>query len=135
MGRREISRAECLELLAQADLGRVAFVNGALPEVIPVCYTVAGNTVVFGVPAASPLARQIEGSVVALQVDSFDTRRKCGWQVRAIGSSRPAVSPDELAVAGAVVPQPWTIGEVLERIVQLDLEVVGGWVIEADDVE
>jgi uncharacterized protein len=135
MRRREISRAECLDLLAQADLGRVAFVNGALPEVIPVCYTVAGDTVVFGVHSASPLARQMEGSVVAFQADSFDAQRKCGWQVRAIGSYRSAVSPDELAVAGAVVPQPWTIGEVLELVVQLDLEVVGGWVIEASDVE
>ena len=134
MRRREISRRECLDLLAQAKVGRVAFVHGALPEVNPVCYVMAGETVVFGIHAAAPFARDMEErSVVAFQVDSFDSERECGWQVRAVGSFQPAVTPDELAVAGAVVPQPWTLGEELERVLQLDLEVIGGWIVEATE--
>ena len=135
MRRREISRRECLDLLAQAKVGRVVFVRGALPEIIPVCYLVAGETVVFGVHSTSPVAQEIEGSIVAFQVDTFDSERECGWHVQAVGSFRPAMTPDELAVAGAVVPQPWTIGEALERVMQLDLEVVGGWIIEATELE
>jgi len=117
--------------LAQAKVGRVVFVRGALPEILPVCYQVAGETVVFGVNSTSPVAREIEGSVVAFQVDSFDSERECGWHVRAVGTFRPALTPDELAVAGVVVPRPWAIGEALERVLQVDLEVVGGYVIEA----
>ena len=130
MGLREISRDECLDLLARAKVGRVAFVCGAVPEVVPVCYVVAGETVVFGVQSSSPIAHEFEGSVVAFQVDCFDSEHECGWHVRAVGTLGPAVTPDELAVAGAVVPPPWTIGEALERIVQIDLELVSGYAIE-----
>jgi uncharacterized protein len=131
VGRREISRGECLDLLAQAQVGRVAFVQGALPDVIPVCYVVAGETVVFGVHSASPFAQEMEGSVVAFQVDSFDAERECGWQVRAVGSFRATVTPDELAVAGGVLPRPWMLGETLERVIQLDLEIISGWIVES----
>ena len=130
MSRREISRGECIDLLAQAKIGRVVFMRGAVPEVIPVCYAVAGESVVFGVHSTSPVAKELEGTVVAFQADSFDSERECGWHVRAVGTFGPAVAPDELAAAGAVVPQPWTIGEPLERILQIDLEVVSGYAIE-----
>ena len=135
MGRREISRDECLDLLARAKVGRVVFVRGAVPEVVPVCYVVAGETVVFGVHSTSPVAHEFEGSVVAFQVDCFDSEHECGWHVRAVGTLGPALAPDELAVAGAIVPRPWTIGEALERILQIDLEIVGGYVIEATTQE
>ena len=55
--------------------GVVVFVRGALPEVIPVCYLVAGETVVFGVHSTSPVAQEVEGSIVTFQVDSFDSER------------------------------------------------------------
>jgi len=32
-----------------------------------------------------------------------------------------------------VVPRPWAVGETLERVLQVDLEVVGGYVIEATE--
>ena len=136
MGRRKISRDECLDLLARAKVGRVAFVRGAVPEVVPVCYVVAGETVVFGVHSSSAVAHEFEGSVVAFQVDAFDSEHECGWHVRAVGTLGPALAPDELAVAGAVVPPPWTAGEALELVLQIDLQVVGGYVIEhtADDL-
>lgn len=133
MRRKEITRGECLDLLTHAKVGRVVFVQGALPEILPVSYLVAGETIVFGVHSASPFGEEIEGSVVAFQVDSFDDERECGWHVRAIGRFRAALTPEELAVAGAVVPEPWTIGEALERILQIELEVVGGYVVEATE--
>jgi hypothetical protein len=130
MSRREISRGECIDLLAQAKIGRVVFMRGAVPEVIPVCYAVAGESVVFGVHSTTPVAQELEGTVVAFQVDSFDSKRECGWHVRAIGTFGPEVTPDELAVTGAAVPPPWTIGDALERVLQIDLEVVNGYAIE-----
>ena len=130
MSRREISREVCFDLLSRAKVGRVVYVRGAVPEVIPVCYAVAGESVVFGVHSTTPVVQELEGTVVAFQVDSFDPERECRWHVRAIGTFGPAVAPDELAVAGAVVPPPWTIGEGLERVLQIDLEVVNGYAIE-----
>ena len=51
----------------------------------------------------------------------------------AVGTFQPTLTPDELAVTGVVVPRPWAVGETLERVLQVDLEVVGGYVIEATE--
>ncbi len=134
MRRREITQAECLDLLAQAKVGRVVVVRDALPEIIPVSYRVAGETVVFGVHSESVFAEELEGTVVAFQVDSFDANRECGWHVRAIGVFRPALTPDELAVAGAAVPEPWTLGEPLDRVLQIELQFLNGYVIDAVEI-
>jgi len=58
--------------LAQAKVSRVALVRGALPEIIPVSYRVAGETV---------FAKELDGTVVAFQVDSLDANREYGWHV------------------------------------------------------
>lgn len=132
MRRRELGRRECLDLLTNANVGRVIFINRALPEVIPVCYVVAGETVVFGVHTSEPITLGLkEGLVVAFQVDAFDPEQESGWQVRALGCFRPPLTPDELAVTGVVAPQPWTTGATLERVLQLDLEVIEGWMVES----
>lgn len=133
MARREITRREGLDLLARAQVGRVVFVHGALPEVVPVAYRVAGETVVFGVCSGSAFTGDREGAVVAFQVDSFDDRRQCGWYVRAIGVVGPSLTPDEAAVAGAVVPEPWPFGEVCAQVLQIELQVVSGHVIDVVD--
>ncbi|HXY28772.1 MAG TPA: pyridoxamine 5'-phosphate oxidase family protein [Acidimicrobiales bacterium] len=133
MPRREITRTECLDLIARTSVGRVALVVGALPEIVPVNFQVAGETVVFGVHSASVLAQDLEGTVVAFQVDSFDTERECGWHVHAIGTLGEVLGADELAVAGAVVPPSWTRGEEVERVVQIELTVVSGYVVEAPE--
>ena len=110
MPRREITKTECLDLMAQSTVGRVALNVGALLEIVPVNFSVVGQTVVFGVHSGSVLASESEGAVVAFQVDSFDSERECGWHVHAIGTVGEALRVEELAVAGAVVPKPWAAG-------------------------
>lgn len=119
--------------MARAAVGRVALVVGALPEIIPVTFRIAGENVVFGVQSESVLAHEHEGTVVAFQVDSFDSEREYGWHVHAIGTLSEVLRAEELAVAGGVVPVPWTRGEDLERVVQIELTVVSGYVVEAAD--
>ena len=130
MGRREISREECLRFIAQAEVGRVALTVGALPEIIPVNFRVVDGTVVFGVHSESVLAQEAEGTVVAFQADSFDPESERGWHVRAIGTFRMPVRPDELAAAGDVVPEPWARGEEAELVMQIELVVLSGYVLE-----
>lgn len=117
--------------MAQAEVGRVALTVGALPEIVPVNFRVVDGTVVFGVHSESVLAREAEGTVVAFQVDSFDPEREGGWHVRAIGTFRLPVSPEELAAAGSLVPQPWARGEEADVVMQIELVVLSGYVLEA----
>ncbi len=82
-----MARGECVELLAHEAVGRVVFVHGALPEVVPVAQCLSGESVVFGVYAASPLAGRIEGTVVTFQANSFEPKRESG------GTSEPSGDP------------------------------------------
>ena len=130
---REVSRTACLELLARASIGRIILNPGSLPDVVPVSYCLAGETVVFGVPSGSRFPDEPEGAIASFQADAFDTDRRCGWHVLAVGVFRTPVEPDEAAVAGAVVPEPWPTGEVAERVYSLEILALSGHVVESPD--
>lgn len=133
MSCREVSRADCLELLGRASIGRIILNPGSLPEVVPVSYCLAGETVVFGAPSGPQFPREPEGAIASFQVDAFDTDKKCGWHVLAVGVFRPALEPEEVAIAGAVVPEPWPTGEVAVRIYSLEILALSGHVVESPD--
>ncbi len=133
MRRREITRTECLDLMARAAVGRVAVVVGALPEIVPVNFCVIGETVVFGIHSGSVLAGEGEGTVVAFQVDSFDPERETGWHVHAIGTLCEVLRADELAVAGVVAPSSWIRGEDAERVARIEFAVVTGFVVDGPE--
>jgi len=130
---REVSRTTCLDLLGRACIGRIILNSGSLPEVVPVSYCLAGETVVFGAPVGSQIPREPEGAIASFQVDAFDAHRKCGWHVLAVGVFRTSLEPDEVAVAGAVVPEAWPTGEVAERVYSLEILALSGHVVESAD--
>jgi uncharacterized protein len=134
MSRIDMSRDECMAVLARTALGRVVLFDGALPEVLPVIYRVAGESVVVGVETSSPLAQQPEGTVVAFQADSFDVEHESGWHVRAIGVIEAPVQAGEMAVAGIVLPRPWPVGgQAAELVLRIDFDVLSGHVIELSE--
>jgi uncharacterized protein len=108
-------------------VGRVAVIIGALPEIVPVHFTLGEETVVIGVHRGSELAEIEEGTVVALQVDRFDTERESGWHVRAFGTCRWTTDPLDLAIAGGLAPRPWTTGGESDRLLEIDLTFVSGY--------
>jgi nitroimidazol reductase NimA-like FMN-containing flavoprotein (pyridoxamine 5'-phosphate oxidase superfamily) len=75
-----MSRSECLDRLAEARVGRLAFVVDHRPEIFPINYALDGETVLF---------RTAEGTVlshaglreVAFEVDHIDEDTQTGWSV------------------------------------------------------
>jgi len=129
--RREMTRRECVALLATGSVGRVVYLDGAIPEVVPVSYQVADESVVFGVEMSSPLAQQPEGTVVTFQADSFNTDYESGWHVRAIGVVGSILQPEEMAVAGSILPPQWPVGgHAVEVVIEIRFTLVGGHVVE-----
>ncbi len=127
MNRRLIDRSECVTRLAREQVGRVAVIIGALPEIVPVTFTLGEETVLLGVHRGSELAEIEEGTVVALQVDRFDPERETGWHVRAFGTCRWTSDPLDLAVAGGLVPRPWVTGGEPDRLLEIDLTFISGY--------
>jgi nitroimidazol reductase NimA-like FMN-containing flavoprotein (pyridoxamine 5'-phosphate oxidase superfamily) len=76
----ELAETECLRLLATQDVGRLAFVDGDQPMVVPVNYALDGATIVFRTGTGAKLANAPLNRV-AFEVDQIRAATKEGWSV------------------------------------------------------
>ncbi|MBP2179381.1 pyridoxamine 5'-phosphate oxidase family protein [Amycolatopsis magusensis] len=107
-GQEVLNRAQSLELLGTAGLGRVVFTDRGMPAVQPVRFALDEHAVRFHVPSTSVLAAAARGNVLAFEADSLTPDLGEGWWVTVLGHA----NPHEL-----------TGGECVVRI---SLEVVAG---------
>jgi nitroimidazol reductase NimA-like FMN-containing flavoprotein (pyridoxamine 5'-phosphate oxidase superfamily) len=75
-----LHRDECLRLLEQDVIGRLAVVVGGAPTIFPVNYRVDGESIVFRSDPGTkvdigPRAR------ACFEIDHFDRERRTGWSV------------------------------------------------------
>jgi nitroimidazol reductase NimA-like FMN-containing flavoprotein (pyridoxamine 5'-phosphate oxidase superfamily) len=82
-----LSESECRDLLAQADVGRVAFVDGEFPVVMPVNYLLDDDVILIRSDAGAKNDR-IPMNAVAFEVDAFERWNKSGWSVLVKGYGR-----------------------------------------------
>ena len=76
-----LTREECWRHLAESEIGRLAVITeDGLPFVVPVNYTVDGESVVFASDFGTKFAALLRHPV-AFQVDSIDAPRRTGWTV------------------------------------------------------
>ncbi len=103
---------ECLRLLADTTVGRVALTRKALPVILPVNYAMDGDTVVIRTRPGSLLASSRErGVVVAFEVDELDRETCSGWSVLVTGTLREITDVGELARAEQLPLVPWIGGD------------------------
>jgi nitroimidazol reductase NimA-like FMN-containing flavoprotein (pyridoxamine 5'-phosphate oxidase superfamily) len=108
-GLRVLSRAECMELLASAPIGRIVFTDRALPAIQPVNYALDGERLVIRTRSGSKLAAAIRDTVVALEADAFDPTGRTGWSVTVVGHARAVPEGREEFSRLARLPlAPWT---------------------------
>ncbi|MBB5967706.1 pyridoxamine 5'-phosphate oxidase family protein [Planomonospora venezuelensis] len=107
-GLRVLSRAECLELLASAPIGRIVFTDRALPAVQPVNYMLDGERLVVRARAGSKLALAVRDAVVALEADAFDPAGRTGWSVTVVGHAHAVPQGRESSRLAHLPLAPWT---------------------------
>lgn len=85
---------ECMALLSDHGVGRVAVITDDGPAIVPVNYTVADGSVVFRTaPSAVPsLAADHE---VAFEADRMDEALSEGWSVLVLGPARVVTGADD----------------------------------------
>lgn len=103
---------ECLELLANEPVGRVAYCDLHGPVVLPVNHVLSGGAIWFRTSPYSELARHLqhagEEAAVAFEVDAYDGYTESGWSVLVEGTATlPA--PDERPEPEER-PRPWAEG-------------------------
>src|SRR5262245_19418076 len=81
----KLAPSECLALLEQAKVGRIALSVRALPVIQPVRFVLTAGQVVFRASPGSELSSAASNAVVAFQADHTDEDSATGWHVMAHG--------------------------------------------------
>lgn len=127
----ELTEAESLQLIEQAEVGRIGFTGRYGPVVLPVNYKVVDGSVVFRVAVGSAIGEDLRTGIsdaeykVAFEIDSLDPETRTGWSVMIQGAAHHV--DDELeraAVLGAGV-EPWPGGE-REQFVRIKPTLISG---------
>jgi uncharacterized protein len=126
VGRSEsMTRAECLEHLSRAQVGRLGVSIGALPVIRPIDYSLVDDAVLLRLPDQRALVQASNGRVVAFEVDGFDPSSGAYWYVLVQGI--PAeIEPDKLAGLGPLWALPNLADHRPTRALLLALDVVSG---------
>ena len=107
----EISEGECLEILDQHSLGRIALVIEGQPRIFPVNYAMSGRIVVIRTAAGAKLFHAPEAKV-AFEIDEYDPSTGVGWSVMVQGIAHEATdSFDDISwAARGASPRPLAPG-------------------------
>ncbi len=103
----ELTRDECLRLVASAPIGRIAVITAeGLPMVVPVNFVLDGETIVFRTDFGTKVDA-LRRHPVAFEVDELDLSTRTGWSVLVQGVAHE-VPPQEVE---HVSVEPWVAGE------------------------
>lgn len=103
----EMTREECLELVASLRVGRVAYADDEGPVVLPVNHVLDGESVLFRVSPNSEFAKHLgDGQPASFQVDDFEDFNMSGWSVLIRGTTQLVAEDEPHADAN-----PWAEGD------------------------
>lgn len=110
-GLSEITATECVDLLAGRTVGRAAICTPTGPHVVPVNYTVDGDSIVFRTTPYSVLGTYAWAGDIAFEVDDLDVDNHSGWSVVAHGRGEMVEDLEDIEeVRWAHDPKPWAEG-------------------------
>jgi len=103
----ELTVSDCLRLLGDNRLGRVAVSLRALPHIFPVNYVLDGTGVVFVSGRGTKLAAASRNAVVAFEIDGTDNMSHTGWSVEVTGTSEIVTDPIEVEHCRRLALSAW----------------------------
>ena len=100
---------ECLRLLADHHLGRLAVVVDGQPLVFPVNYALSGRQIVFRTDPGTKLYAAA-GRRVAFEIDGADALYHDGWSVLVVGRAHEERDGARLRAFAQLPLSPWASG-------------------------
>lgn len=107
-GLQVLDRSACLELLATARIGRLAYVSEGSPRIIPLSVALEDEAVLFRLSTGDALTAIEAGQLVALEVDDVAADVHCGWSVTVLGGASELRRPPSTRVER--LPRSWLRG-------------------------
>ena len=120
----ELDENECLRVIGQGGIGRIAYVGRFRPAVLPVNYKLQGGVIVFRTTENGPLDEDLRTGIananyrVAFEIDDIDLAAGRGWSVLVQGPAHHVRGAELDVVRGAGI-EPWAPGdrELFVRII------------------
>lgn len=112
-----LDERECLRLVAQGVVGRIAFVGQYDLTVLPVNYRLVDGAILFRTGHDSMTDDDLRTGIanaeykVAFEVDDFDENAREGWSVLIQGPAHHLDSEAEQVAALAADVRPWPGGD------------------------
>jgi hypothetical protein len=122
---KQLSRDECLRLMASVPLGRIIYTRQALPAVELVSFALDSGDIIIRTDHGGKLAAATRGAVVAFEADSVDAGGHAGWSVTAIGHSHEVTGPDEIGRLEQMGLTTWAPGE-RDHFIRISPEILHG---------
>ena len=104
----EIPEEECLEILDQRSLGRIAVVVEGQPQIFPVNYAINQRIVAIRTGAGTKLSHA-PGSKVCFEIDEYDSSGGVGWSVMVQGIAVDATDAFDDVSWAARAAAPWPV--------------------------
>ena len=100
----------CWRLLARRPAGRIGFVAGGEPVVLPVNHAVDGQSIVIRTGQTSMLEALGGGAAVAFEIDETDAFSETGWSVLVKGLASEITDLAQRADVERLPLHPWAPG-------------------------
>ncbi|WP_109474283.1 pyridoxamine 5'-phosphate oxidase family protein [Ornithinimicrobium cavernae] len=105
----ELDTSECLALLREAPVGRLAVIVHDRPEIFPVNHAVHHGSVVFRTSTGTKLYSAL-GQPVAFEADGYDSTTRRAWSVVVSGTAHEVKQLHDVLKAMELPVFPWEIG-------------------------
>ena len=128
----QLSREECLTLMASVPVGRVIYTRRALPAVELVNFALDHGDIVIRTDGGGKLAAAARGAVVAFEADQLDLAARFGWSVTAIGPSGEVTDPAEISRLREIGLGSWAPG-AREHFIRITPELINGRYLHTAD--
>lgn len=121
----ELSEADCWQRLRAAGVGRIAVMDGSVPDIFPVNYRVHDGNIVIRTEAGTKLAAATLMGAVAFEIDEFDAGARTGWSVVVKGRGREAERLEEQLALDELQLDPWAEAPKSRWLIVTPTEVTG----------
>lgn len=121
----QLSRGECLQLMASVPVGRVIYTRRALPAVELVNFALYHGDIIIRTDRSGKLAAAARGAVLAFEADCLDAAQNSGWSVTVVGPSHEVTDPDEIARLRTIGLCTWAPG-AREHFIRISTAMLNG---------
>lgn len=106
-----LENQECLKLLRQVSVGRLAVWLDDGPGIFPVNYTVDHGTVIFRTGTGTKLDAALAGFPVAMEADGVNPETGVAWSVVIRGKAELLTTTDDVLRTFSLPLFPWQAGK------------------------